>query len=78
MFAAPVALDALRRGSGFARWVGIVSAILVAEQAVESLTIFPKHGFFAPGGGMNFLVGLPLFLAWAVATAAGYRGRVRD
>ncbi|MDQ6778072.1 MAG: hypothetical protein M3071_18090, partial [Actinomycetota bacterium] len=28
LFAAPVALDALRRGSGFARWVGIVSAIL--------------------------------------------------
>ncbi|GAC1442788.1 MAG: hypothetical protein NVS3B26_07060 [Mycobacteriales bacterium] len=73
LFAAPVALDALRPGSAFARWVGIVSAVFVAEQAVESLTIFPKSGFFAPGGGMNFLVGLPLFLVWAVTTAAGYR-----
>lgn len=78
LFAAPVALDALRPGSSFARWVGVVSAVFVAEQAVETLTIFPKSGFFAPGGGMNFLVGLPLFLVWAIATAAGYRGTIRD
>jgi hypothetical protein len=78
LFAAPVALDALRPASAFAPWVGWLSAAFVAEQAVESLTIFPKSGFFAPGGGMNFAVGLPLFLVWAIAAAAGYRGPARS
>jgi hypothetical protein len=77
LFAAPVALDALRPAGAFAPWVGWLSATLVAEQAVESLTIFPRSGFFAPGGGMNFAVGLPLFLVWAVAAAAGHRGPAR-
>lgn len=77
LFAAPVALDALRAAGVFAPWVGWLSAALVVEQAVESLTVFPEDGFFAPGGGMNFAVGLPLFLVWAVATAAGYRGPAR-
>ncbi|HMC72198.1 MAG TPA: hypothetical protein VKJ07_23775, partial [Mycobacteriales bacterium] len=54
---APVAVAALTRVTRLPRWVGIVAAVAVVEQLVETLTIFGHKGFFAPGGPMNLDVG---------------------
>ena len=54
---APVAVAVLAGRTALPRWVGIVAAIAVAEQLVETLTVFGHHGFFAPGGPMNLDVG---------------------
>jgi hypothetical protein len=54
---APVAVAVLTRVTRLPRWVGIVAAIAVVEQLVETLTIFGHKGFFAPGGPMNLDVG---------------------
>jgi hypothetical protein len=49
---APIAAVGLRR-QGWPVWAGVIAAVAVVEQAVESLTVFGRHGFVAPGGGMN-------------------------
>ena len=71
LLVAPVAIAQRGSPSPFPTWVRALSLLLVVEQAVESLTIFPTSGFFSPGDGMDFLVGAPLFLLWVVATAIG-------
>lgn len=67
--AAPIGWAALREGA-FPRWVGWLSVVLVAEQLIETVTIFGKRGFIAPGGPMNLMLGAGLFIVWFVATAA--------
>lgn len=68
----PIALQALalavaaRRGA-FAKWLGVLSLVLAAEQLVESVTLFGSKGLFAPGGDLNTLVGPTLYLAWIIA-----------
>jgi apolipoprotein N-acyltransferase len=57
---APVALLALSGRAGLPRWLGIVAAVAVAEQLVETVTIFGTHGFIAPGGPMNIYLGAGL------------------
>jgi apolipoprotein N-acyltransferase len=57
---APVALLALRRDGGLPRWLGVVAAIAVAEQLIETITVFGRHGFIAPGGPMNVYLGAGL------------------
>jgi hypothetical protein len=57
---APVALLGLRGEAGFPRWLGAVAAIAVAEQLIETVTIFGRHGFIAPGGPMNIYLGAGL------------------
>jgi hypothetical protein len=54
---APVALLALRGQAGLPRWLGMVAAVAVVEQLVETITIFGKTGFIAPGGPMNLVLG---------------------
>jgi hypothetical protein len=50
------------------RWVGILAAVTLAEQLVESITIFGSRGFTAPGGAMNTLLGAGLsVITWLVA-----------
>lgn len=67
----PIALLGLRGGAGLPRWLGIVSAIAFAEQLVESITIFGRHGFLAPGGPMNVDVGAgAVLVAWLCLTIA--------
>lgn len=73
LLAGPVVLAARHPDSGFPRWVGILSVTFVIEQVLETATLFPTHGFAAPGGAANFLIGAPLFLVWVIATATGYR-----
>jgi hypothetical protein len=57
---APVVLLALGGRAGLPRWLGVVSAVALAEQLVETITVFGKRGFIAPGGPMNIYLGAGL------------------
>jgi len=58
---APIALLGLRSGPpALPRWLGAVAAVALAEQLVETITIFGRHGFIAPGGPMNVYLGAGL------------------
>jgi apolipoprotein N-acyltransferase len=64
---APVVLLALRGEAGLPRWLGVIGAVAVAEQLVETITIFGRHGFIAPGGPMNIYLGAGLVAATILA-----------
>lgn len=64
---APIAILGWQRRAGLPRWLGIVAAIALIEQIVETITIFGHRGFIAPGGPMNLYLGGPLFLIVVVA-----------
>jgi len=74
---APVTWLALREQARLPRWLGILGAIALVEQAVETVTIFGSTGFTQPGGAMNMQLGAGLTLAWLLAFAlwGGFRGR---
>lgn len=59
--------------AGVPRWVGYLTAVVFAEQLVETITIFGSRGFIAPGGPMNVVLGAGLsiiaFVCIAVALA---------
>jgi hypothetical protein len=56
------------KGGQLPKWVGIVAAITLAEQLIESITIFGSKGFIAPGGAMNSLLGAGLsVITWLIA-----------
>jgi apolipoprotein N-acyltransferase len=59
MMLAPVALLGLG-GGALPRWLGAVAAVALAEQLIETITIFGRHGFIAPGGPMNIYLGAGL------------------
>jgi apolipoprotein N-acyltransferase len=73
MMLAPVTLLALRGAAGLPRWLGVLGAVALAEQLVETVTIFGRHGFIAPGGPMNIYLGAGLvavsLLGLGIATA---------
>jgi len=60
MMLAPVALLGLRAEAGLPRSLGLVAAVALAEQLAETVTIFGRHGFIAPGGPMNIYLGAGL------------------
>ncbi|HXJ33059.1 MAG TPA: hypothetical protein VMS22_03395 [Candidatus Eisenbacteria bacterium] len=74
---APVTLLALRGEAGLPRWLGVLGAIAIVEQLVETITIFGETGFTEPGGAMNLQLGAGLVWAWILAFAiwGGVRGR---
>jgi hypothetical protein len=53
----PVALLALQGEAGLPRWLGVVAGVAAIEQVVETITIFGRTGFIAPGGPMNLALG---------------------
>jgi hypothetical protein len=71
--AAPVAALGLGADPVVPRWLAWLSAVFGIEQAIETITVFGRSGFIAPGGTMNvylggflgflFVVGL---LVWAM------------
>lgn len=71
--AAPVAALGLGADPVVPRWLAWLSAVFGIEQAIETITVFGRSGFIAPGGSMNvylggflgflFVVGL---LVWAM------------
>jgi hypothetical protein len=67
MMLTPVAVAALGPEKRLPRWLGYLAAVAVAEQLVETLTIFGRHGFMAPGGPMNVLLGAGLVAVTLVA-----------
>lgn len=75
---APVTLFALRAQAGLPRWLGVLGAVAIVEQAIETITIFGSSGFTEPGGAMNMQLGAALVVGWMVAFAAwgGLRGRL--
>jgi len=48
------------------RWLTALGATAFAEQAIETITAFGTHGFIAPGGAMNVVLGAALSLLWLV------------
>jgi hypothetical protein len=46
------------------RWLTVLGVIAFVEQAIETITVFGTHGFIAPGGEMNLLLGAGLTAVW--------------
>jgi hypothetical protein len=73
----PIALVALGHSRRLPRWVGWVSLLAFAEQAIETVTVFGRGGFIAPNGAMNNLLGAGLvglaLLAFTVAACRAPR-----
>ena len=57
---APVVVLAFQRRAGLPLWFGILGAVAIVEQAIETITIFGHDGFTAPGGPMNVILGASL------------------
>ncbi len=70
LFAAPIAWASVRHDNRAPAWFGWLTALLVAEQAAETVTILGTSGFIAPGGPMNFPLGAGLFVVWVIACGA--------
>ncbi len=72
----PVTLLAFGAEARLPRWLGVVGTVAIAEQAVETVTIFGSTGFTEPGGAMNLQLGAGLVWAWLLAFAiwGGIRG----
>jgi hypothetical protein len=66
---APVTFVALRPGGPLPVWLGFLGAVVVAKQAIETVTIFGYSGFTEPGGAMNMQLGAGLTVAWLLAFA---------
>jgi hypothetical protein len=60
MMLAPFAILGLSPTHWWPRWHGYLAGIAAVEQLVETLTIFGRHGFIAPGGPMNLYLGAGL------------------
>ncbi|UTI65165.1 hypothetical protein NBH00_02890 [Paraconexibacter antarcticus] len=59
-----LAIIAAVKNASFPRWLGWISLVLAAEQLLETATVFGDHGFLAPGGDMNWLLGPGLYAIW--------------
>jgi hypothetical protein len=46
------------------RWLTWLSAIFFLEQAIETITVFGRTGFLAPGGAMNVYLGGAIGFLW--------------
>ncbi len=40
--------------------------LFFVEQAIETVTVFGKSGFIAPGGAMNLYLGGVIGMAWVI------------
>jgi hypothetical protein len=63
----PIGLGAWRGECGLPRWLAWFTLVFAVEQSIESITVFGKRGFIAPGGPMNFTLGAGLFLVWVIS-----------
>jgi hypothetical protein len=67
LLAGAIGIAAWRGDGGLPRWLAYFSAVFALEQAIETITIFGKSGFIAPGGDMNFQLGAGLLFVWLIA-----------
>jgi hypothetical protein len=63
---APVVVLSWGRRAVLPRWLGVVGAVALAEQTIETVTIFGQRGFTAPGGPMNVYLGAGLVSIWSL------------
>jgi hypothetical protein len=75
---APIALLAWRGEVGLPRWLAYVTGIVVVEQLIETVTVFGKTGFTAPGGPMNLVLGAGLFLIAIVCVGVAVARSMTD
>jgi hypothetical protein len=61
---APVVVLSWGARAALPRWLGVVGGIALTEQVIETMTIFGRTGFTAPGGPMNLLLGAGLVSIW--------------
>jgi fucose 4-O-acetylase-like acetyltransferase len=61
---APVVVLSWGERAVLPRWLGVVGAVALAEQTIETVTIFGQDGFTAPGGPMNVYLGAALVSIW--------------
>jgi hypothetical protein len=62
------------------RWLTAVGVIAFLEQAAETVTVFGRHGFIAPGGPMNTVLGAAFTAVWVgalVVWSTAQLGRAR-
>jgi len=45
-------------------WLTLLGVVAFIEQGIETITVFGRHGFIAPGGPMNALLGAALTGLW--------------
>ncbi|GLZ44271.1 hypothetical protein Acsp06_04560 [Actinomycetospora sp. NBRC 106375] len=64
---APVVVATARGALALPRWLTVLGAVALVEQIVETITVFGRTGFTAPGGPMNLYLGAVLTLAWFAA-----------
>jgi hypothetical protein len=67
MMLTPVVVATLAPQRRLPQWLGVLAGIALVEQLVESLTIFGRRGFMAPGGPMNVVLGAVLVAVTLVA-----------
>jgi hypothetical protein len=58
------------------RWLMSLSAIFFLEQAIETVTVFGRTGFIAPGGTMNVHLGGALGFLWVAGVVHWARQRI--
>lgn len=68
--AAPVMVLGFGKSRLIPGWLGWLSVVFFAEQAIETITVFGSSGFLAPGGGMNLYLGGVIGMAWVVGVLA--------
>jgi hypothetical protein len=70
----PIGIAAWRGEGGLPRWLAWFTLVFAVEQSIESITVFGKRGFIAPGGPMNFTLGAGLFLVWVISAGVAASG----
>jgi hypothetical protein len=59
-------------------WLGWLSVLFFAEQAIETITVFGESGFIAPGGAMNLYLGGVIGMAWVIGVICWGYARARS
>lgn len=75
---APIGLAAWRGEGGFPRWLAWLTGVFALEQSIETITVFGRRGFIAPGGAMNFVLGASLFMAWVIGVGVAASSPTRQ
>jgi hypothetical protein len=78
----PVVLATMQGAVAVPRWVGWLGGAALVEQMVETITVFGKGAFLAPGGFMNTMVGPVLvggfMVCLGIALSLGGRAQVSE
>lgn len=73
---AAVTVLGVRGRSLIPRWLMWLGLFALVEQATETATVFGRHGFVAPGGGWNIVLGASVTAVWLGALVVWAAGRL--